>query len=149
MHGVGWLERYDYDRAGNITFAGWPTTSADTSAIGKRQYAGTLLRRAARTHYQYDSNGRIVQRSQQRLSGEAAELAVWVGRRRPAIGVTTPDGQRWCYCYDSFGRRISKQRIGPDDTTVVERIDFIWDEAVMIEQIHIGQAEEPRVTTWD
>ena len=47
--------------------------------------------------------------------------------------MTTPDGTGWRYRYDPFGRRIAKQRLGPDGA-VVEQTDFTWDGPVLAEQ---------------
>ncbi|WP_322780094.1 RHS repeat-associated core domain-containing protein, partial [Frankia sp. Cas4] len=72
-------------------------------------------------------------------------------------GVTTPDGWRWRYSYDPFGRRIAKQRLTgdsangtADDGGVTEQVDFAWDGMVLAEQHHVsGDDPTPRVTTWD
>ncbi len=68
--------------------------------------------------------------------------------------MTTPDGQRWRYRYDPFGRRIAKQRLASDgtgdDRGVVEQVDFAWDGVVLAEQSHVsGDDPAPRVTTWN
>jgi RHS repeat-associated protein len=58
--------------------------------------------------------------------------------------VTTPDAQLWRYRYDPLGRRIAKQRMAPDGTTVLEQVDFVWDGSNLAETVHVG-----RTTTWD
>ncbi|MGQ0775199.1 MAG: RHS repeat-associated core domain-containing protein [Pseudonocardiales bacterium] len=64
--------------------------------------------------------------------------------------VTIPDGQRWRYSYDPLGRRIAKQHLTPDDTTVLEQIDFTWDGATLAEQTHT-RPDHPdgSTTTWN
>ncbi|MER6538794.1 RHS domain-containing protein [Streptomyces sp900105755] len=49
--------------------------------------------------------------------------------------VRTPDGTLWRYRYDPMGRRIAKERLGSDGTTVVERTDFTWDGTTLCEQL--------------
>lgn len=64
--------------------------------------------------------------------------------------VTTPDGQTWRYRYDPLGRRIAKQRIGGDGTTVLAQIIFVWDGPHLAEQIHTtSTGDQSRTTVWD
>jgi RHS repeat-associated protein len=66
------------------------------------------------------------------------------------VGVVTPDGVRWRYIYDPFGRRMAKQRLAEDDTTVVEQVEFTWHEATMIEQATTrGDSGRAAVITWN
>ncbi|GDY32629.1 hypothetical protein GTS_42620 [Gandjariella thermophila] len=148
VHGVDWAERYGYDAAGNIVDAAWPTTPAAQPAVGAREYRGTLISRAGNVRYRYDAQGRIVQRQKIRLSRKPETWQYTWDAEDRLVGVVTPDGQRWRYRYDPLGRRIAKQRLGPDGTTVVEQVDFVWDGTTLAEQT----AWEPggaRVTTWE
>jgi RHS repeat-associated protein len=61
--------------------------------------------------------------------------------------VTTPDGARWRYGYDPFGRRLAKQRLGPDGA-VVEETTFAWDGMLLAEERHTA-AGRTTATTWD
>lgn len=66
------------------------------------------------------------------------------------IGVTTPDGSRWRYRYDPFGRRVSKERLGGDGATATERTEFTWDGTTLVEQTAHGPALPGAYTlTWD
>jgi RHS repeat-associated protein len=134
-------ERYGYDRAGNITAAGWP---GDAEAQGARQYSGTLVRAAGGIRYEHDGQGRVVLRQRKRLSRKPD---TWYYEWDPddrLVGVTTPDGTRWRYLHDPLGRRIAKLRLAADGSAA-ERTDFVWDGTVLVEQIHSsGQA-----TTWE
>src|SRR5262245_21103437 len=65
------------------------------------------------------------------------------------VAVTTPNGQRWRYRYDALGRRIAKQRVGDDGSTVVEQVDFVWDGTVLAEQSHRQGPAAGQVTVWD
>lgn len=157
VQGPNWTERYSYDPAGNITHATWPAQHdfADTDAFGDRHYTGTLIRRAGNVRYQHDPEGRVVMRQHKPPS---AKTRTWHYTWDPddrLTAVITPDGQRWRYKYDPLGRRIAKQRLTPDEATVVEQVDFTWDGVVLAEQTHTDWwpgASEPassRTTTWD
>ncbi len=122
----------------------------DAAAQGGREYAGTLIRRAGSIRYEHDGQGRVTLRQQKRLSaGPRTWRYSWDAEDR-LTGVSTPDGQRWRYAYDPFGRRITKQRLGDDNATVVEQVNFAWDGVVLAEQHHATAGGLPsRVTTWD
>ncbi|MGH3840212.1 MAG: RHS repeat-associated core domain-containing protein [Pseudonocardiaceae bacterium] len=153
IHVPGWIERYAYDLANNITHANWPappqTETLGTGAQGEREYSGTLIHRAGNVRYQHDAQGRITLRQQKRLS---AKPRTWHYTWDPddrLVAVTTPDGQRWHYRYDPLGRRIAKERLAADNTTVIEHVEFTWDGAILAEQIHTGPNHPGgRTTTW-
>jgi RHS repeat-associated protein len=137
----GWAERYAYDQAGNVTNAAWPAVPGD-GALGVREYTGTVIRRAGDIHYEHDAGGRVTRRRHRTLSGTVREWRyAWDGDDR-LTEVVTPDGARWQYRYDAFGRRVAKLRIG-DQGEVADRVDFVWDGTVLAET-HAGG----RATTW-
>jgi RHS repeat-associated protein len=143
VRGDDWTERYAYDSAGNMTAAAWP--AADESQ-GDREYTGTLITRAGRTHYRHDAQGRVVLRQRRTLSGQTRTWHYTWDAEDRLTGVTTPDGTHWVYRYDPFGRRIVKQRLG--DGGVVEQVDFTWDGRVLAEQTHTRSGTS-RVTAWN
>ncbi|WP_190822126.1 RHS repeat-associated core domain-containing protein [Saccharopolyspora pogona] len=157
VQGTGWAEHYAYDAAGNITNASWPTppTSPDAEALGKREFSGTLVRRAGRVRYEHDAQGRVVLRQQKLLSHKPNTWRYSWDSDDRLIEVLTPDGSRWRYHYDPLGRRIAKQHLTPDSSRVIEQVEFIWDGSVLTEQAHTdGRANGPqlgdaRVTVWD
>jgi RHS repeat-associated protein len=65
------------------------------------------------------------------------------------VEVTTPDGTKWVYRYDPFGRRVAKQRFAPDGETVVEEVTFAWDGFALAEQVVRTDDRAPRCTVWD
>jgi RHS repeat-associated protein len=141
VHAAGRRERYAYDPSGNITEA---DSGTDHDAAGPRDHIGVRVRRAGRTHYSHDEQGRVVERRQVTPSGKSLTWEyVWDADDR-LIAVTTPDGRRWQYRYDALGRRVAKQLLTPDGRAVAEQTDFVWDGAVLAEQVQSG-----RVTTWD
>ncbi|MFC6881690.1 MULTISPECIES: putative adhesin [Actinomadura] len=133
-----WTERYAYDLAGNLTQAAWPAggpgdTAAD--AVGEREYAGTLIRRAGNVRYEHDPHGRVVLRQHARLSSKPLTWRYEWDDDDRLVGAATPDGARWRYRYDALGRRVSKQRLTRDGG-VEEQTDFVWDGPVLAEQVH-------------
>jgi RHS repeat-associated protein len=138
VQGHGWNERYSYDHAGNITRAEWSKSlhDADADAAGVREYSGTLITRAGSVRYEYDAQGRVVLRQHKRLSGRPLTWRYMWDADDQLTAVVTPDGQEWRYQYDPLGRRIAKQRMTPDGSHVIERVDFTWDEFVLAEQSH-------------
>jgi RHS repeat-associated protein len=146
VHGQGWTERYAYDAVGNITQAGWPAApddAASTDSQGAREYAGTLIRRAGRTQYQHDRQGRLVMRRQHSLSGQVRTWIYGWDAEDRLVRLTTPDGTEWRYVYDAFGRRVAKRRLGGDGQVAEETI-FTWDGLSLAEQT-TGDA----TTTWE
>ncbi|WP_329256152.1 DUF6531 domain-containing protein [Actinoallomurus sp. NBC_01490] len=157
VHAHGWTERYAYDASGNLAHMESPAPQAPDHTAGTgpdREYTGTLIRRAGRTRFEHDAQGRVVMRQEQRLSGKPLTWRYTWDAHDRLVGVVTPEGERWAYRYDPLGRRIAKQRYDGDGRTVVEQTDFVWDGFVLAEEIHAsrtpGQAGEgPRALVWD
>jgi RHS repeat-associated protein len=157
--GRGWAESYGYDRAGNITTAAWPSpragagpdlAAAGAAVQGSRDYAGTLITRAGDVRYEHDQAGRIVLRQLARLSRKPDTWRYEWDADDRLTAVSTPDGTRWRYRYDPLGRRIAKQRLGPDGQ-VTEQTSFTWDGPVLAEQTTADSdgVAPGQVTTWD
>jgi RHS repeat-associated protein len=149
VHGAGWTERYAYDPAGNVTDATWPAPSPDADALGPREYAGTLIRRAGNVRYEHDAQGRITLRQHKQLSAKPRTWRYTWDADDRLTAATTPDGQRWRYRYDPFGRRIAKQRLADDGETAAEQVDFTWDGLVLAEQTTTGPSAARQTITWD
>jgi RHS repeat-associated protein len=157
--GPGWTESYRYDQAGNITAAAWPANSTATGrpgppapdvSQGTREYTGTLITRAGGLRYEHDPAGRIILRQQARLSRKPDTWRYEWDASSRLTAVTTPDGSRWQYLYDPFGRRIAKQRLAGDGQ-ITGRVSFTWDGPHLAEQT-TADTEGPtsaQVTTWD
>ncbi|MCR6490265.1 DUF6531 domain-containing protein [Amycolatopsis sp. OK19-0408] len=138
-----WSERYAYDVAGNVTDAVWPTATGQ-DALGPRTFAGSVVRTAGRTRFTHDDRGRLVLRE----SGDAGTWQYAWGPQDRLAGVRTPDGTQWRYTYDPLGRRIGKERLAPDGVGVVERVEFSWDDQVLVEQTR-SDGTGTRITVWD
>ncbi|MEV0028520.1 HYD1 signature containing ADP-ribosyltransferase family protein [Nocardia sp. NPDC050793] len=140
-------ERYTYDALSNITNSQLPETASvttgptttsvtdrpDFTTDNRREYRNNLLIRDGRTRYHYDAAGRLIRKEATRLSRKPD---IWHYRYNAfdqLIDVYTPDRQWWHYTYDAFGRRTSKQHL-VNDGTVLEYIDYTWDNTHLLEQ---------------
>ncbi|MFF0193381.1 putative T7SS-secreted protein [Streptomyces anulatus] len=150
VHAAGWTERYAYDEAGNQTQASWPSTHPGQEAIGTRDYTGTTITRAGNVRYEHDALGRIALRQKTRLSRKRDTWHYEWDVENRMRSVTTPDGRVWRYAYDALGRRISKQRLADDGTTVLEQVTFTWDGTTLCEETtHSESLPNPVALTWD
>ncbi|MFF7637302.1 RHS repeat-associated core domain-containing protein [Kitasatospora sp. NPDC008050] len=150
VRAADWTESYAYDLAGNLSSADWPATGATRSALGTRTYTGTRLATAGRVRYEHDAAGRITLRQVTRLSRKPDTWRYTWDAEDRLTEVTTPDGTRWRYRYDPFDRRIAKQRLAEDGTTVLERTDFTWDGVTLAEQTtHAPYLPGPHTLSWD
>jgi RHS repeat-associated protein len=143
-----WTESYAYDTAGNLTHAA-DTRSPDAPAAGTRETTGTLLRRAGRTSYEYDAQGRLTGVLRRTLSGQRQTWTYTYDAQDRMIQAVVPGGETWRYRYDPLGRRIGKQRLGPDGAPLAET-RFVWDGAVLAEEQHDELSTATvTVTGWD
>ncbi|MFE7601143.1 DUF6531 domain-containing protein [Streptomyces sp. NPDC057494] len=149
VHAEGWSERYAYDETGNQTEADWPRSHPGHEATGARSYTGTRVEHAGRVRYEHDGQGRVTLRRKAHLSGKVESWRYTWDAEDRLVGAVTPDGTRWRYLYDPFGRRVAKQRLD-DAGEVVERTDFTWDGLLLCEQVTTS-ADLPRpvALTWD
>ncbi|TCO57278.1 RHS repeat-associated core domain-containing protein [Actinocrispum wychmicini] len=142
VRAANWSEQYAYDPSGNLSFAA--DSRGEAAPIAS---TGTLVRSAGHTHYDYDTQGRLVRTVRQTLSGQRQVWQYQYDVRNRLTGVVTPAGQRWRYRYDALGRRFAKQLLGQDGVPVDET-GFTWDGEVLVEQAHTV-ASATTVTTWD
>lgn len=121
-------ERYAYDALGHIT-----EQQLDGESTQVHAYQGDQLISAGPNHYQYDARGRLIIRTEQ-LNGfrPRAWRYSWDDFDR-LREVLTPEGRRWTYRYDAFGRRISKECAQVSDTHRPHRFDYLWCGSRMIE----------------
>ncbi|MEU7643595.1 DUF6531 domain-containing protein [Streptomyces huasconensis] len=150
VHAASWSETYAYDAAGNQTTASWPSPMPGQEAVGARTYTGTRVRAAGGVRYEYDAAGRIALRQKPRLSRKPDTWRYTWDVQDRLTSVVTPDGTRWRYQYDPLGRRTAKQRLAPDGESVVEQVDFTWDETNLCEQTSRAFGVPDTVTlTWE
>ncbi len=132
----GWSETYAYDTLGNLTHA----TAPAHEAPGRRDLDGTIVRRAGRTTYEHDAQGRLIRKARKLLNGQVKEWTYTWDAEDHLTEAVTPDGERWSYAYDPLGRRISKRRVSDGAETL-----FAWDGTRLAER----KVPDGAVTTWD
>ncbi|WP_306215889.1 DUF6531 domain-containing protein [Actinoplanes sp. RD1] len=125
---AGTTEQYDYDEAGNLVGTGRERWELD----------GTMVVRSDDATFDYDGKGRLIRRVDPAGTWEFA----WDAEDR-MVGARTPDGDRWRYLYDGFGRRIAKQRLGAGGEILAE-VRFAWSGDLLLEQ-----SDGTTTTTWD
>jgi RHS repeat-associated protein len=140
VHAHGWSETYAYDTTGNLTHA----TAPAHPSPGDREFSGTIIRRAGRTRYEHDAQGRLIRRIRKLLNGQTREWTYTWNAEDRLTDVTTPTGEHWHYTYDPFGRRIAKERLDPDGNPA-RTITFAWEGTRLAEQ----STADDRHTTWD
>ncbi|MEV1006506.1 DUF6531 domain-containing protein [Streptomyces sp. NPDC049881] len=133
----GWTERYAYDAAGDL---------AETDLLRDE---GRPRRRRSDIGYQHDAQGRVVVRRRKRLSRKADVWHYTWDSQDRLIALTTPEGTRWTYLYDPFGRRVAKRRMAADSVTVEAETLFHWDRFVPAEQTESTAGGGLRRTVWD
>ncbi|MFI0373296.1 RHS repeat-associated core domain-containing protein [Actinomadura sp. 1N219] len=145
----GWTERYAYDAAGNLTRADH-SAADDRSDPRVREYRGTLIRRAGRTRYEHDAQGRVILRERVTLSGQRRVWRFHWDADDRLTTAQTPGGSHWRYHYDPLGRRIAKHQYAPDGTTLLQTYTYAWDGTRLAEQTHHIHTQDhvPRITTW-
>nr|WP_318202174.1 polymorphic toxin type 17 domain-containing protein [Streptomyces sp. SCL15-4] len=136
----GWTETYAYDITGKVR----QTSAPGHDTPGERAFEGTLVRRAGRTTYEHDAQGRLVRRTRKLLSGKTHTWSYAWNAEDRLTEVVTPSGDRWKYAYDPLGRRISKHRVTGDGSPA-DRVEFSWDGTRLAEQT----GPDGSVTTWD
>ncbi|HEV2634036.1 MAG TPA: DUF6531 domain-containing protein [Actinocrinis sp.] len=148
VHAATWSETYAYDQTGNLLHAADSRTPESPTA-GNRHLTGTRLRRAGRTHYDYDAQGRLVRTVRRTLSGSYKTWTFAYDAFDRLTDATNPAGEHWHYRYDPLGRRVGKHRLGPDGNPA-EQTRFAWDGTVLAEMDH-SRAQQPLTTTltWD
>lgn len=137
----GWNESYAYDALGNLTRADTPL---DRSAETDLEYSRAQLRRAGRTTYEYDGQGRVIRSTKRLLNGQSRVRTFEWNAYDQLTATVTPEGIRWAYLYDPSGRRTAKQRVAPD-STVAEEVHFSWAGTRLAEQA----TSSGRTTTWE
>ncbi|WP_170973103.1 PAAR-like domain-containing protein [Citrobacter sp. wls827] len=95
--------------------------------------------RDEQTTWKYDINGRLVEKV---VDKGGYRPLLWRYRwdaRSQLTGLETPEGERWEYKYDPFGRRISKRCINRDKPGM----DFHWNGDQLTEEIPVSPGGTP------
>ncbi|RZN46095.1 RHS repeat-associated core domain-containing protein, partial [Escherichia sp. E13S3] len=89
--------------------------------------------------WKYDVNGRLVQKLVDKGGYRPLEWRYRWDARSQLTGLETPDGERWEYKYDPFGRRISKRCTNRDKPSM----GFHWNGDQLTEEIPVGADGKP------
>ncbi|MBD2812438.1 RHS domain-containing protein, partial [Xenorhabdus sp. Vera] len=145
-------EQFRYDPNGNVNLHVRVDAKGAIEQIEQHQQAGRVIKRGNVT-YRYDDNGRQVEKTEHR---DGFRPQVWRYRWDTQNQLThceTPDGSRWHYRYDAFGRRIRKLKVHdgklaaanlqrwleakPDLTAKSDAImgyDYLWSGNQLVEE---------------
>ncbi|WP_318248148.1 RHS repeat-associated core domain-containing protein, partial [Escherichia coli] len=89
--------------------------------------------------WKYDVNGRLVQKLVDKGGYRPLEWRYKWDARSQLTGLETPEGERWEYKYDPFGRRISKRCTSRDK----RGMDFHWNGDQLTAEIPVGADGKP------
>uniref|UniRef100_UPI0020C6486E RHS repeat-associated core domain-containing protein n=1 Tax=Pectobacterium polaris TaxID=2042057 RepID=UPI0020C6486E len=96
--------------------------------------AGRVVERG-HTQYRYDDCGRLAMKRETRPGFRPKETYFDWDVQDRLVRVSLPDGARWRYRYDAFGRRINKVREGQlPSAQAVARVAYRWDGDQLIGQ---------------
>ncbi len=96
--------------------------------------AGRVVERG-HTQYRYDDCGRLAMKRETRQGFRPKETYFDWDVQDRLVRVSLPDGARWRYRYDAFGRRVSKVREGQlPSAQAVARVAYRWDGDQLIGQ---------------
>ncbi|MDE1476655.1 RHS repeat domain-containing protein, partial [Xenorhabdus bovienii] len=87
-----------------------PDARGAVEHVTQQQKAGRVVQQGD-IRYRYDDNGRLVEKTEQR---DGFRPQIWCYRwdtQNQLTHVETPDGSRWHYRYDAFGRRVRKLKV--------------------------------------
>ncbi|WP_323860155.1 RHS repeat-associated core domain-containing protein [Xenorhabdus szentirmaii] len=103
-------EQFSYDANGNLSQPLPVDACGAMEQITQRQKAGRVVQQGD-IRYHYDDNGRLVEKTEQR---DGFRPQIWRYRWDTQNQLThceSPDGSRWHYRYDAFGRRVRKLKV--------------------------------------
>ncbi|QCR07125.1 DUF6531 domain-containing protein [Brenneria rubrifaciens] len=96
--------------------------------------AGRVVERGY-AQYRYDACGRLAVKRESRPGFRPKETRYEWDAQARLVRVLLPDGGRWRYRYDAFGRRISKTREGQAELgQAVARVAYRWDGDQLVGQ---------------
>ncbi|MGI8490943.1 glycohydrolase toxin TNT-related protein [Pectobacterium sp. S5] len=107
---------------------------AVVQASARYDAAGRVVERG-HTQYRYDDCGRLAMKRETRPGFRPKETYFDWDVQDRLVRVSLPDGARWRYRYDAFGRRINKVREGQvTSAQAVARVAYRWDGDQLIGQ---------------
>ncbi|AKJ30736.1 PAAR domain-containing protein [Caldimonas brevitalea] len=135
-------EEFRYDPLGNLA-------EQDRTPL---RYAADTVTQAGPHRYEWDACGRMIRRTEQRKGFRPRTWQFQWDAFDRLVTITTPDGQRWRYVYDVFGRRRGKrcESVSPPNTgrgrRTLREAEYLWDGATVAAQWKVyadGSTEAP------
>ena len=97
--------------------------------------------------WKYDINGRLVEKLVDKGGYRPLQWRYRWDARSQLTGLETPEGERWEYKYDPFGRRVSKHCTNRDKPGT----DFHWNGDQLTEEIPVntdGTPDDENAIRW-
>lgn len=126
-------EQFSYDSNLNISYHG-QTPNLHYKTMGFtafEQQTGRITRRGDDT-YCYDDCGHLVEKNVLRPGFRPEQWRYRWDDRNQLSELITPQGERWQYRYDAFGRRVSKRRL--NTTRGIAGYDYQWSGDQIVAQ---------------
>ncbi|MBA0161476.1 RHS repeat domain-containing protein, partial [Pectobacterium versatile] len=122
---------------------------AVVQASARYDAAGRVVERG-HTQYRYDDCGRLAMKRETRPGFRPKETYFDWDVQDRLVRVSLPDGARWRYRYDAFGRRVSKVREGQvTSAQAVARVAYRWDGDQLIgQQQYYADGSAAREVQW-
>lgn len=98
----------------------------------------------------YDACGRLIIKRRERAGFRPEETHYTWDVHDRLIRLQRPDGARWRYRYDAFGRRVSKTREGNvESARGLLQVDYCWDGDQLVgEQQWLADGSAARAVQW-
>ncbi|WP_240620777.1 RHS repeat domain-containing protein, partial [Pectobacterium versatile] len=118
-------------------------------ASARYDAAGRVVERG-HTQYRYDDCGRLAMKRETRPGFRPKDTHFDWDVQDRLVRVSLPDGARWRYRYDAFGRRVSKVREGQAPSALaVARVAYRWDGDQLIgQQQYYADGSAAREVQW-
>ncbi|WP_240348997.1 HNH/endonuclease VII fold putative polymorphic toxin [Pectobacterium versatile] len=148
--------RYQYDvldRLTGISDSHWGEQAFRLNGAGQASArydaAGRVVERG-HTQYRYDDCGRLAMKRETRPGFRPKDTHFDWDVQDRLVRVSLPDGARWRYRYDAFGRRVSKVREGQAPSALaVARVAYRWDGDQLIgQQQYYADGSAAREVQW-
>lgn len=145
---------YTYDEIGLLLERAWPsgaerfrydeTANLAPGTASLHRGAGDRVEVVGDTELAYDEDGRVVTK-RRTTGGSVQEWRYTWDSSDQLVAVETPDGEKWSFEYDAFGRRTRKVAASGAETV------FVWDGNSLAAEVHggPGREEERRVYVFE
>lgn len=126
-----------------------PDGVAQDAQQARYDVAGRVIRRGD-GQYEYDACGRLVVKRRTPAGFRPQETRYEWDAHDRLTRIHLPDGARWRYRYDCFGRRVSKAREGSlPSLQSVAKVEYQWDGDQLVgQQQYLADGNAAREVQW-